>query len=814
MSTSDVKPEKLPLESRMRMTRRDALKGTAAGAAAGMLGAAPLQAAAQEGTPSPAASPAATPPPLAEPGEEVVGLTVDESTPARSGPVQAPEGAPNVLFWVVDDIGYGQTSPYGGPIETPSLQRLVDAGLLYTNFHTTALCSPTRSCLLTGRNHHANHMATVSEIGTGYPGYDARIPLENGFLSEILVAQGYAAYAVGKWHLTPFDDLHLGGSREQWPLGRGFERYYGFLGGETNQWEPALVNNNDFVDQPKSPEEGYHLSEDLTERTITYIQDLKAATPDKPFFLYLAYGAGHAPHHSPQAWSERYRGRFDDGWDVLREETYRRQLELGIIPPGTELPERDPAIPAWDSFAEDEQRLFARMMEVFAGYVSHMDDQFGRVLDFLEAIGQLDNTLIAYVSDNGASAEGGPVGSINEYLFLNYVPEDIERNLAMIDELGTPATYNHYPWGWTWAGNTPFRRWKRETHRGGISDPFVISWPKGISATGERRTQYLHAIDLVPTVLEAAGIQPPDRVREFPQSDMHGRSFVESFADPEAASPRHTQYYEMFATRSIYHDGWQAVCQWPLDKPLTVETLQELDPAGWELYHVEEDFSEANNVAGEYPEKVEEMVSRWWAEAGKYNVLPLDPRLASRTLDPSAPSAPPRPQYVYFPGGGEVAASAAPPVLNRSHAITAEVEIPAGGAEGVLLAVGGRFGGYSFYIQDGTLTYVHNYVGLEEYRVEAPGTVPTGGHTLKYSFEVTGEPDFSTGKGAPGIGRLYIDDDLVAETEIPVTVPLLWPLGENLTCGYDKRSVVTDAYAPPFAFTGTLHRVVVDVDLD
>ncbi len=811
MKPFDFGPESPPHE--LTISRRDALKGTAAGAATGLLGATGIHANAQEGTPTPAASPAATPPPLAEPGDEVIGLTTDESIPARPALPQPPEGAPNILFWVVDDVGYGQTSPYGGPIETPSLQRLVDSGLLYTNFHTTALCSPTRSCLLTGRNHHANHMATVSEFGTGYPGYDARIPLENGFLSEILTAHGYAAYAAGKWHLTPFDDLHLGGSRQQWPLGRGFERYYGFLGGETNQWEPSLVNNNDFADQPKSPEEGYHLSEDLTDRAITYIQDLKAATPDKPFFLYLAYGAGHAPHHVPKAWADRYQGRFDDGWDALREETYRQQLELGIIPAGTELPERDPAIPAWDSFAEDEQRLFARMMEVFAGFISHMDDQFGRVLDFLEGIGQLDNTLIAFVSDNGASAEGGTVGSINEYLFLNYVPEDIDRNLAMIDELGTPATYNHYAWGWTWAGNTPFRRWKRETYRGGISDPFVISWPKGIAASGERRTQYLHAIDLVPTVLEAIGIEPPDRVKGIPQNPMHGVSIKESFEDASVPSPRHTQYYEMFATRSIYQDGWQAVCQWPLEKPLTAEALQELDPAGWELYHVEEDFSEAHNLASEYPDKVEEMVSRWWAEAGKYNVLPLDPRLTSRLLDPSAPRTPPRSRYVYYVGGGEVVQTAAPPMLNRSHAITAEVEIPAGGAEGVLLALGGRFGGFSFYVQDGTLTYVHNYVGLEEYRVEAPGGVPAGAHTLKYSFEVTGKPDYSVGKGSPGIGRLFVDDTLVSEAEIPVTVPLVWPLGENLTCGYDKRSVVTDAYEAPFAFTGTLHRVVVDVDL-
>ncbi len=794
-----------------RFTRRNALKGTAAGATAGFLGAAGSHVAAEDVATPPPVVP--TPPPLAEPGQPVVGLTIDESIPAASAPVRPPEGAPNILFWVVDDIGYGQTAPYGGPIDMPVLQRLVDSGLLYTNFHTAALCSPTRSCLLTGRNHHANHMAVVSELGTGYPGYDAHIPLENGFLSEILTAHGYAAYAVGKWHLAPLDGLHLGGSRAQWPLGRGFERYYGFLGGETNQWEPMLVDNNDFTDQPSTPEDGYHLSEDLTDRAITYIQDLKAATPDKPFFLYLAYGAGHAPHHVPQDWADRYLGRFDAGWDALREQTYRKQIEKGIIPADTELPERDPAIPAWDSFSDDERRLFSRMMEVYAGYVSHMDDQFGRVLDFLKQIEQLDNTLIAFISDNGASAEGGPVGSINENLFFNFVPEDIGRNLAMIDALGTPATYNHYAWGWTWAGNTPFRRWKRETYRGGISDPLVISWPKGVSASGERRTQYLHAIDIVPTVLAAIGIDPPSAIRGVSQSPMHGVSLQETLENADASSPRRTQYYEMLATRSIFHDGWQAVCQWPLEKPLTAEALQELDPAGWELYHVEEDFSEARNVAGDYPDKVEEMVNRWWVEAGKYNVLPLDPRLTSRALDPSAPGIPPRPRYVYFPGGGPVADIAAPLVLNRSHSITAEVDIPVGGAEGVLLAMGSRFGGYSFYIQAGTLTYVHNYVGLAEYRVEAPAAMPTGAHTLTYTFEVTGKPDYTAGKGSPGIGRLFIDGVMVGEQDIPVTIPLIWGVAEQLSCGYDKRPVVTDAYQAPFTFTGTLHRVVVDVDL-
>jgi arylsulfatase len=793
-----------------RLSRRDALKGTAAGAAAGLLVVNGRHAAAQESTP--VATPASTTT-VNPPGDEVIGLTVEESTPAHPRMLVPPEGAPNILFWVVDDIGFGQLSPYGGPIETPTLQRIVDAGLLYTNFHTTALCSPTRACLLTGRNHHANHMGTIAEISTGYPGYDARIPFENGFLSEMLTEHGYAAYAVGKWHLTPFEDLTLAGARDRWPMGRGFERYYGFLGGEMNQWEPSLVRGNDFTGPPRTPGEGYHLSEDLTDTALLYLQDLHAVLPDKPFFLYLAYGAGHAPHHVPTEWADRYRGRFDEGWDLLREATYRRQLERGILPPGTELPAREPDVPVWDELPGEEQRLYARMMEVFAGFVSHMDDQFGRVLTYLETIGQLDNTMIVFLSDNGASAEGGPVGSVNENLFFNNVPDDLERNLAMLDEIGSPATYNHYAWGWTWAGNAPFRRWKRETFRGGISDPFVIAWPKRIPDGGQQRTQYLHAIDVVPTVLEAIGIEPPASIRGIQQAPLHGLSFAPTFADAAAPDAHHTQYYEMFATRSIYHDGWRAVCPWPLETPLTAASLQTLDPDGWQLFHIAEDFAEAHDVAGEYPEKVEEMVSRWWAEAGKYNVLPLDGRMVTRAFDPSAPQVVPRPQYIYFPGGGEVAAAAAPPVLNRSHALTAEVHIPEGGAEGVLAAMGGRFGGYSLFAQNGTLTYVHNYVGIERYLVTSNRPVPTGAHVLRYTFDVTGPPDYSVGRGTPGIGRLFIDDELVGEAAIPVTVPLTWGLGDSFTCGYDPAPVVTDAYTAPFAFTGTINRLVVDVDL-
>ena len=440
----------------------------------------------------------------------VIGRTFDASEQAWPEPRRAQEGAPNVLFIVLDDTGFGQLGCYGSPIATPNLDRLAAGGVRYSNMHTTALCSPTRTCILTGRNHHSNHMAGITEISTGFPGYDGYIPFENGFLPEMLKSHGYNTYAVGKWHLTPADQISAAGPYDRWPLGRGFERYYGFLGGDTHQYYPELTYDNHRVEPHKTPEEGYHLTEDLVDHAIGFLADSKQVAPNKPFFLYFATGAMHAPHHVAKEWSDKYKGVFDDGWEAYREKVFARQKELGVVPAdGRTLARTIRTWPTGTACSADERKLYARMMEVFAGFLEHTDHHIGRLLDFLEEIGELDNTLIMAISDNGASSEGGPTGSINENKFFNFVEDDLEQNLAAIDDIGGPKYFNHYPWGWTWAGNTPFRRWKRETYRGGISDPFIVHWPAGIEARGEVRDQYGHAIDMVPTVLELLGIEPP-----------------------------------------------------------------------------------------------------------------------------------------------------------------------------------------------------------------------------------------------------------------------------------------------------------------
>lgn len=749
-----------------------------------------------------------------------IGRTVDESEPAWPAPRRAREGAPNVLFIILDDTGYGQLGCYGGLSETPNLDRLAHNGLLYTSMHTTALCSPTRSCVLTGRNHHANAMAGITEVSTGYPGYSGAIPFENGFLSEILLGEGYNTYAVGKWHLTPAEQTSAAGPYDRWPLGRGFERYYGFLGGDTHQYYPDLVEDNRQVEPPSSPEEGYHLTEDLVDRSIQLIADAKQVAPNKPFFLYFATGAMHAPHHVPKEWADRYQGRFDMGWERAREMIFARQKESGLVPQDAELPPHDPDVPRWDSLSDDERRLYARMMEVFAGFLTHTDHHIGRLLGFLEEVGELDNTLIMVLSDNGASAEGGPTGSVNENRFFNFVPESLEDNLAAIDELGGPKHFNHYAWGWTWAGNTPFRRWKRETFRGGVSDPFLVHWPAGIRSKGELRTQYTHAIDMVPTVLDALSIEAPAQIRGVTQSPLHGVSLRPTFDDASAPSEHDTQYFEMLGHRSLYHDGWRAVCPWPGDSfsegrpfgtPLTADDLRRLDVEGWELYHVDEDPTETRNLAESHRDKLRELISFWYVEAGKYNVLPIDGRGQQRVAEERPQIARERSRYVYYPGTQGVPENAAAHVLNRSHAITAEVDIPDGGAEGVLLCHGGNTGGYSFYVKDGKLHYVHNYVGAKEMHVESKDGLPSGRHTLRFELERTGEPAPREGRGAPGHARLYIDDELVGEGDIPVTIPLLIGLGGGLMCGRAAASPVTSAYEPPFAFTGYLDKVTVEV---
>ena len=444
--------------------------------------------------------------------------------PARRGhePLRAKDGAPNVLFIVLDDVGFGQIGCFGGPCETPNLDALAKNGLRYNNMHTTALCSPSRSCLLTGRNHHSNAMSCITEGSTGYPGGNGNIPFENGFLSEMLLQHGYNTYAIGKWHLTPADQISAAGPYDRWPLGRGFERFYGFLGGETHQYYPELVPDNHTVEAEKTPEEGYHLTEDLVDKAISFIADAKQVAPNKPFFMYFCPGAAHAPHHVPKEWADKYKGKFDDGWDKLRERTRARQKELGIVPADAQLSRHDPDVPEWEPLSAAEKKLYARMMEVFAGFLTHTDHHIGRLIEFLKNLGELDNTIIMAISDNGASSEGGPSGMVNEALFFNNVQGSLEENLAALDKLGGPEFCNHYAWGWTWAGNTPFRRWKRETYRGGVSDPFIVHWPKGIKAKGEVRTQYAHAIDMVPTVLDALGIEAPVSIKGVTQSPIRG----------------------------------------------------------------------------------------------------------------------------------------------------------------------------------------------------------------------------------------------------------------------------------------------------
>jgi arylsulfatase len=750
----------------------------------------------------------------------VIGRTFDRSTPAWPRPNRANEDAPNVLFIVLDDTGFGQLGCYGGPVATPNIDALASDGLLYTNMHTTALCSPTRSCILTGRNHHSNHMSCITEGSEGFPGSDGYMPFENGTLAEILLQHGYNTYAVGKWHLTPVDHISAAGPYDRWPLGRGFERYYGFLGGDTHQYYPDLVYDNHQVEPPATPAEGYHLTPDLVDHAIGFVADAKQIAPNKPFFLYFCPGAQHAPHHVPKEWSDKYKGAFDDGWDAYRENVFARQKALGIMPQDAELSRHDPDVQQWDQLDDAARRLFARFMEVFAGFLEHTDHQIGRLLDFLKSIGEYDNTLIMLISDNGASSEGGPNGLPNEFMFFNNVPSTVADGLKVIDEIGGPKMFNHYPWGWAWAGDTPFRRWKRETYRGGVSDPFIVAWPKRITDTGGIRRQFGHAIDMVPTVLEALEIAPPQHIRGVTQSPIEGVSLANTFADPNAEGKHLTQYFEMLGHRSLYHDGWRAVCPWPgtsfteagagFGAAITTESLLDLDAHGWELYHVAEDPAETKNVAAENRPRLVGMIGQWYAEAGKYNVLPIDSRGTQRFADKRPQIAGPREVYTYFPGTQGVPPVVGVNTLNRPHSITATVEIPEGGAEGVLFANGGNTAGYALFIQDGKLRYVHNYVGLELFEAESADAVPVGKHELRFTFEPTGKPDIAAGKGAPGIGRLYVDGEEVGRVVMPYTVPLLFDFG-GLSTGADLASPVSPRYDPPFTFTGELAKVVIDV---
>ena len=737
-----------------------------------------------------------------EPFSGVIGRELADSEQAYPDIVRPREGAPNVVFVVLDDVGFAQIGCFGSDIDTPNFDRLAAGGLRYRSFHTTAMCSPTRACLLTGRNHHTTSMGGIADSATGFPGFDGRIDKDTGFLSEVLRDNGYATWAVGKWHLAPREETDLAASRSRWPLGRGFERYYGFLGAETNQYAPDLVYDNHFIEPPYGAGEGYHVTEDLTDRAIEFVNDLRNVTTEKPFFLYLAYGACHAPHQAPREFIDAYRGRFDAGWDEWRAATHQRQLDMGILPPGTELSERPEWIQEWASLTDDEKRAYARLMEVYAGFLTHTDLHLGRLLDHLDATGDLDNTIVVVLSDNGASPEGGPNGAFNSIRWYNQQPLTLESVLDNFDLLGSPDAHGHYPYGWAHAGNTPFQRWKRECHEGGVADPLIVHWPAGIADGGAVRSQYLHAIDIMPTVLDAIGIAMPDTVDGVPQKPLEGMSLRDTFDDASSDTARTTQYYELLGCRAIYHDGWKAVAYHPMRGQLYIEGSDPSLPFSedrWELYHVAEDFSESNDLAAEHPERLREMIELWFAQAGRHGALPLH---SSRPTDGDRPShIERRSRYVLRPGA-PIANPAAVDVRHRPSVTVASVEL-AEGDEGVLVAHGGRFGGYSLYVQDGRLHYVHNVVGEEWNRVSSP-PLPTGARRLGYSFTPTGQ--------FQGDVDLLVDGEVVATGHIPRTTVYSYVLfGEYFCIGEDDCTAVDPNYEAPFHFTGTIDRVVVDV---
>ena len=741
---------------------------------------------------------------------------------------QAPKGSPNVLLISWDDVGYGAMDVFGGPIATPTMQRIAGRGIRFGNFHTTALCSPTRASLLTGRNATTNGMATIAEFSSGFPGISTRIPFESGFISEVLAAQGYNTYCVGKWHLTPGEECNVAAYKGRWPLGRGFERYYGWLGGETNSYYPDLVSDNHPVEPPARPEDGYHLADDLSAKAIEFIQDSKVINPDKPFFMYFAPQAGHAPHLVPLEWADRYRGVFDAGYEAIRPEILARQVELGLLPPSTVLSEINPhgeptrtgphgepwplldTVRPWDSLSADEQRLFVRMAEVFAGYISYYDDRLGQIIDYLDSTGELDNTLIVVVSDNGSSGEGGPNGTFNEWRFFNGLADSTDLVLEHIDELGTPASNNHYNTGWAWALDTPFPYWKRWAgYEGGTADMCLVSWPSKIEPSAEVRHQYVHAVDVVPTIYELLGITPPAVINGYEQLPIEGESFAAALTDPSAPG-KSTQFYTMLGQRAIYHEGWLACTVHP---PLSGWGHFEDDE--WELFHLEEDRAQATNLAAQEPERLAAMTALWFDCADRYNGLPLDDRSALEQVLAERPRASaPRSQFVFFPGCSDVPEMAGPMIPGRSYTISAGVHVDDSPA-GVLWATGGVAGGHSLYVKDGHLRYTFNWVGTFLQDIVAAKPLAPGAHVCVAEFVATGKSEDPHMPGAHGTLTLYVDDEAVATGEITTQPGYFCVTGDGISVGRDSGSAVTPEYVAPFDFTGgTIDRVVVDLSGD
>src|SRR5690348_7149007 len=710
---------------------------------------------------------------MGKPFAGVVKLDVRDSKPDWTPYTlkEAPAGAPNVLVVLYDDTGLAAWSPFGGRINMPTLQKLADNGLMYSQWHTTALCSPTRSTFLTGRNHNVNRCASIVEGSDGYPGAAGRLPAECATIGQVLQDNGYSTFWLGKNHNVPVEDNASGGSKSEWPLQKGFDRFYGFIGGETNNWYPDLVEDKNYVDQPETPEQGYHLSKDLADHALRMLRDQQSANPSKPWFMWFCPGANHAPHHSPRIYADKYKGRFDDGYEAYREWVLPRMIERGLLPADTALTPINPlpkeiadtapgdVVRPWSTLHDDEKKLFARMAEVYAGFSEYTDAQIGRIIEYLEQTKQLENTLIFYCADNGASGEGSPNGSVNENKFFNGWPDDLAENLKYLDVLGGPDTYNHYPTGWAVAFSTPFQMFKRYSqYSGGTCDPLVIHWPRGMKARGEVRQQYHHSTDIVPTILDACGLDMPKVYRGVQQYPLNGVSMRYSFDDGNAPTRKRRQYYAMLGTRGIWQDGWKAAA---MHAPIS--GVGHFDQDQWELYHVDVDRSESKNLAAEQPEKVKELIAAWCEEADRNFVLPLDDRTAVELLGIQHPLAePPRNRYVYYPSTTPVPEAVAVNIRGRSYKIIADVNITSD-AHGVIFAHGSRFGGHSLFIKDRRLYYVYNFLGIQPEQKLVSDVLAPGKHTLGVAFtrEKTGKHGESLGKA-----ELFVEDKVVATCEM------------------------------------------------
>jgi arylsulfatase A-like enzyme len=719
-----------------------------------------------------------------------------DSTPWFAAAPHPGDDAPNVVVILLDDTGFAHFGCYGSEIETPNIDRLAANGLQYTNFHVTPLCSPTRAALLTGRNHHSVGMRCLANFNTGYPNMTGHVSNHASTIAEVLREEGFTTFAVGKWHLCQMADASAAGPFDQWPLQRGFDRFYGFLEGETDQYSPDLTYDNHRVDPPASAADGYHLSEDLVDRAIGFIHDAKSVRPDRPFFCYLAFGATHAPHQAPPQYMAKYRGRFDAGWDAAREKWFAKQHQLGLVPEGTELAPRNPGVEPWDELSENQRKLAARLQEAFAAFLEHTDVQIGRFIDDLAEIGELDNTLVFVLADNGASQEGGPFGVLHEMKFFNGILETPDEAISAIDEIGGPHSHSNYPWGWAQAGNTPFKWYKQNTHEGGVHVPLVVHWPAGIAERGELRNQFHHVNDIAPSIYDVLGIDPPEVYRGLDQMPVTGTSMRYTFDDPDVASRKTVQYFEMAGHRGIYSDGWKAVTRHTAGVPY--------DDDVWELYHVAEDFSECHNLAAEQPDKLAELIELWWVEAEKNGVLPLDDRLielfGARFKDHTPHPASRR--YVYRPPMSPLPAQAAAALGGRSWDMTATIERSAAD-EGVIFATGTENAGFSFFVQDSKLVFDYNAFGAHEVAV-SDRDVPVGASTVSVKLRRTGPRN--------GAVELLINDDPCGGAELPLLMTVISSVGPSV--GFDNGSAVSDRYAAPFRFSGTLERVDIDADPD